>query len=65
MATTTTEQILRQAPFIESQQRDLLDLAAGVRDVPITQPTQQVAGLDPLSHTARTVGEGLGQFQPL
>ena len=65
MTTTTTEQVLRQAPFIESQQKDLLDLAAGVRDVRITQPTQQVAGLDPLSQTARGVGVGLGQYQPL
>ena len=62
---TETEQILRQAPFIESQQKDLLDLAAGVRDVPITQPTQQIAGLDPLTQQARGVGAGLGQYQPL
>ncbi len=65
MSTTTQEQILRQAPFIEAQQKDLLDLAAGVRDVQITQPEQQIAGLDPLTQTAQKVGEGLGQFQPL
>jgi len=62
---TESQQFLRQAPFIESQQKDLLDLAAGVRDVPITQPTQQVAGLDPLAQQARGVGAGLGQYQPL
>ena len=62
---TETQQVLRQAPFIEAQQKDLLDLAEGVSKLPITQPTQQVAGLDPLTQQARGVGAGLGQYQPL
>ena len=62
---TETQQYLRQAPFIEAQQKTLLDKAAGVRDLSITQAGLSVAGLDPLTQQARGVGAGLGQYQPL
>jgi len=63
--TTTTNQFLRQAPFIEEQQRKLLDKAEGVSNLAQTRPTLGVAGLDPLTQQARGVGAGLGQYQPL
>ena len=63
--TTTTNQFLRQAPFIEEQQRKLLDSAEGISNLAQTRPTLGVAGLDPLTQQARGVGAGLGQYQPL
>jgi len=63
--TTTTTSILRQAPFIEEQQRRLLDSAEGISNLAQTRPTLAVAGLDPLTQQARGVGAGLGQYQPL
>ena len=54
--TTTAHTILRQAPYIEEQQRRLLDFAEGVSNLPITLPEQQVAGFDPLTTAAFTTG---------
>ena len=65
MATTTTNQFLRQAPFIEEQQRRLLGLAEGVSNRNITLPRQKVAGFDPLTNAAFATGRGIGQYQPL
>ena len=65
MATTTTNQFLRQAPFIEEQQRRLLGLAEGVSNRKITLPKQKVAGFDPLTTAAFATGQGIGQYQPM
>ena len=65
MATTTANTILRQAPFIEEQQRRLLGLAEGVSNRNITLPRQKVAGFDPLTNAAFATGRGIGQYQPL
>ena len=61
---TITDQYIRQAPFIEEQQKRLLDYAEGVRDTPITVAQQQAAGLDPLTLAAMQTGAGIGQYQP-
>ena len=63
--TTTANTFVRQAPFIEEQQRRLLGFAEGVSNLPITLPRQQVAGFDPLTQAAFATGEGIGQYQPL
>ena len=63
--TTVANTILRQAPFIEDQQRKLLDFAEGVSNVRIDLPRQQVAAFDPLTEDAFTTGRGIGQYQPL
>ena len=65
MATTTANTILRQAPFIEEQQRRLLGLAEGVSNRNITLPRQKVAGFDPLTNAAFATGRGIGQYQPM
>ena len=65
MATTTTNQFLRQAPFIEEQQKRLLGLAEGVSNRKITLPKQKVAGFDPLTTAAFATGQGIGQYQPM
>ena len=61
---TVTDQYIRQAPFIEEQQKRLLDYAEGVRDQPITVAQQQAAGFDPLTQAAMQTGAGIGQYQP-
>ena len=65
MATSTTNQFLRQAPFIEEQQKRLLGLAEGVSNRKITLPKQKVAGFDPLTTAAFATGQGIGQYQPM
>jgi hypothetical protein len=63
--TTQATTYVRQAPFIEDRQRRLLDYAEGVTELPITIPTQTVAGLDPLTQAAMRTGRGIGQYQDL
>ena len=63
--TTQATTFVRQAPFIEDRQRRLLDYAEGVSELPITIPTQTVAGLDPLTQAAMETGRGIGQYQGL
>jgi hypothetical protein len=62
---TEQQQFLRQAPFIEDQQRKLLAYAEGVSNNPIVMARQQVAGLDPMTTAAFETGRGIGQYQPL
>jgi hypothetical protein len=67
--TSTTEQITRQAPFLEDYVRRLLGSAFGTEDAPGLQPIDipqtQVAGFQPLQQEALTRGvEGLGVYQP-
>ena len=68
MATTVSEQIIREAPEIEAIKLGLLQSAKGLADIPITLPPQQVAGLSGLQQEAFTgagqVG-GIGGYQPL
>jgi len=61
--TTTTANIIRQAPFLEEFQRRLLDQAFLRGETPVDIPDIEVAGLDPLTQQALTAGAGIGQFQ--
>ena len=68
MATTVSEQIIREAPEIEAIKLGLLQSAKGLADIPITLPPQQVAGLSGLQQEAFTrAGQagGIGGYQPL
>ena len=62
--TTTTESIVRQAPFIEDIQRKILDQAMARGQTPLTLPQQQVAAMDPLTTQAMTAGQGIGAYTP-
>tara|TARA_R110002020_G_scaffold105027_1_gene245211 strand:- start:1646 stop:2686 length:1041 start_codon:yes stop_codon:yes gene_type:complete len=62
--TTTTESIVRQAPFLEDFQKRILEASFGRGETPVDIPAIQVAGLDPLTQQAITTGQGIGQFQP-
>ena len=61
---TTTANIVRQAPYLEDIQKKILDQAMARGEVGVDVPAIQVAGLDPLTEQARTLGAGLGQYQP-
>ena len=60
---TTSEQIVRQAPYLEEFQRKILEAAFARGETPVPVPGIQVAGLDPLTQQAITAGQGIGQFQ--
>lgn len=62
--TTVTEQIVRQAPFLEDFQRKILEASFARGETPVDIPDIGVAGLDPLTQQAITTGQGIGQFQP-
>tara|TARA_R110000737_G_scaffold71576_2_gene100082 strand:- start:174 stop:1451 length:1278 start_codon:yes stop_codon:yes gene_type:complete len=64
MATTSANTYVRQAPFLEEQQRRLLGYAEGLSNRAQTLPRQQIAGLDPLTNDAFATGRGIGQYQP-
>ena len=61
---TSTQSTIRQAPFLEEFQRRILDAAFARGETPVTIPSIEVAGLDPLTQQAITTGQGIGQFQP-
>jgi len=61
---TTTESIVRQAPYLEDFQKRILEAGFARGETPVDIPAIQVAGLDPLSQQAATVGAGIGQYQP-
>ena len=61
---TTTESIVRQAPFLEDAQRSILEAAIARGQTPVPIPGIDVAGLDPLTLLALQKGQGIGQFQP-
>ena len=68
VTTTIQEQIIREAPEIEAIKLGLLQDAKGLAGVPLTLPTQQVAGLSGLQQQAfRDAGQqgGIGGYQPL
>ncbi len=61
---TTTEQIVRQAPFLEDFQKRILEASFARGETPVEIPDIQVAPLDPLTQQAVTTGQGIGQFMP-
>ena len=68
-ATGTTSEVIRQAPFLEEFQRDLLEQAFARGQTPFSEQTfgkldTQVAGLDPLTQQAMQTGAGIGQYMP-
>ena len=65
MATTTSEQIVREAPDIEAYKLGLLQSAKNLVDTPINIPAQQIAGMSQMQQDAlaRTQA-GVGAYQP-
>ena len=61
---TVTEQVVRQAPFLEDFQKRILEAAFARGETPVGIPDIEVAGLDPLTQQAITTGQGIGQYQP-
>jgi len=61
---TTTATQVRQAPFLEEIQKQILEQALARGEFGVDIPDIQVAGLDPLTQQARALGQGIGQFQP-
>ena len=61
---TVTEQVVRQAPFLEDFQKRILEAAFARGETPVGIPDIEVAGLDPLTQQAITAGQGIGQYQP-
>ena len=61
---TTTEQIVRQAPYLEDFQKRILEAGFARGETPVEIPDIQVAALDPLTQQAITTGQGIGQFMP-
>jgi len=61
---TTTESVVRQAPFLEEFQRRILEAAFARGETPVDIPDIGVAGLDPLTLQGIETGRGIGQFQP-
>lgn len=64
-ATTSTEQIVREAPDIEAYKIGLLQSAKGLTNTPVTLPGYQVAGFNPDQTAAMTQARsGIGAYQP-
>jgi len=65
MATSTTEQIVREAPDIEAYKLGLLQSAKELVDTPVNIPAQQIAGMSQMQQDAlaRTQA-GVGAYQP-
>ena len=61
---TRTTQTVRQAPYLEDFQKRILEASFARGETPVTIPDIQVAGLDPLTQQASTIGQGIGQFMP-
>lgn len=62
--TTTTSSVIRQAPYLEDIQKKILEQAMVRGEAPVTIPETQIAGFDPLTEQAITVGQGIGDYQP-
>ena len=60
--TTTTETVVRQAPYLEDFQRRLLDYAFARGETPVDIPGMQVAGLDPLHTLIASANVSVGFF---
>ena len=66
MATSTVQQINRQAPFMEDYIRKLLESTYQQTQNPVDLPLQKVADLDPNQIRAgELINQGIGQYQPL
>jgi len=61
---TVSEQIVRQAPYLEDFQKKLLESSFARGETPVDVPDIQVASIDPLTQQAMTTAQGIGQFQP-
>jgi len=61
---TTTEQIVRQAPYLEDFQKKILTASFARGETPVSIPNIDVADLDPLTLSAIQKGQGIGQYQP-
>jgi hypothetical protein len=61
---TKTEQIVRQAPYLEDFQKRILEAGFARGETPVEIPDIEVAPLDPLTQQAITTGQGIGQFMP-
>jgi len=64
MASHPTETIVRQAPWLENIQKDILGTAQAINRRPITIPDMITAGLDDLSVQAMKTTRGLSQYEP-
>lgn len=65
MATTTTEQIVREAPEVEALRLGLLNSAKGLAEQPLQLPSYNVAGLSPLtSQASQLAAQGVGSYLP-
>ena len=63
MAETTTT--VRQAPYLEEYQENLLELVGARGETPLDLPDYKVAGLDALTEEAIAKGQaGIGSFEP-
>jgi hypothetical protein len=62
--TTLSEQVIRQAPYLEEFQKKILEASFARGETPVSIPDIQVAGLDPLTQQASTIGQGIGQYAP-
>tara|TARA_R110000751_G_scaffold35688_2_gene87829 strand:+ start:486 stop:1517 length:1032 start_codon:yes stop_codon:yes gene_type:complete len=61
---TLSEQVIRQAPYLEDIQKKILEAAVARGETPVEIPAIQAAPLDPLTQQAVTTGQGIGQFMP-
>ena len=59
---TVTEQVIRQAPFLEEFQKKILEASFARGETPVGIPDIEVAGLDPLTQQAITAGQGIGSI---
>lgn len=65
MPTTTTEQIIREAPDIEAYKLGLLGSAKALTDKPLNLPAYQVAGFSPDQQRAFELArQGIGAYKP-
>lgn len=66
MATTTTQQIVREAPEIEAFKLNLLKDTKKLVSKPLDLPGYEVAGFAPAQRTAMdaAIGQGIGAFDP-
>ena len=65
MATTTQEQITREAPEIEAYRLGLLELAKKRGETPVTLPALRAAELTPQQISAlQMAGQGIGSYAP-
>jgi len=59
-----SESVVRQAPWLENYQKDILGTAQAINRRPITIPEMVAAGLDDLSVQAMETTRGLSQYEP-